>query len=151
MPSYRRIWAVIAELLVAFSVAAVVQGQATFSSQTYPLTQVPSQVVTGDFNGDGRPDVAVMSVTGGTVSILLANADGTLSVARDSPAITPAYSCVLCSFFPGIAVGDVNGDGKLDLVLADSYNPAGPSINVLLGNGDGTFGPAISTVMNFLV
>ena len=151
MPGYKRIWAVIAEVLVTFSVTAAAQGQVTFSSQTYPLTQTPFQVVTGDFNGDGRPDVAVMSVTAGTVSILLANADGTLSAAHDFPAITPQFSCVLCSFFPGIAVGDVNGDGKLDLVLADSYNPAGPSINVLLGNGDGTFGSAISTVINSVI
>src|SRR5579859_110846 len=56
---------------------------------------MPSQVVTGDFNGDGRQDVAVLSMTGGTVSILLANADGTLSAARDIPAVTPG------GFLPG--------------------------------------------------
>ena len=142
---------VLAAIFVIVGTSIASNAQVTFSSQTYALAHTPFQVVAGDFNGDDRPDVAVMSIAGGTVSILLANADGTFSAAHDFPAITPQFSCLLCSYFPGIAVGDVNGDGKLDLVLADSYNPAGPSINVLLGNGDGTFGPAISTVMSFLV
>jgi hypothetical protein len=50
-----------------------------------------------------------------------------------------------------MVVADVNGDGKLDLVVADPNNPTGPSINVLPGNGDGTFGPPVITAMNFLV
>lgn len=103
-------------------------------------------MVSGDFNGDGRPDLAVLSLTGGTVSILLANADGTFSAATDFPAITPPGGS-----FQGIAVGDVNGDGKLDLIVGDALNAAGPSVNVLLGNGDGTFQPAVVTVLNFLV
>jgi hypothetical protein len=152
MTDYRRICTVIAQLLVVFSLTVAAQGQVIFSSQTYPLTQTPFQVVTGDFNGDGKPDVAVLSTIGGTISILLANADGTFSPARDFPAISPQnFSSFSGSSFQGIAVGDVNGDGKLDLVTADPANPAGPSLNVLLGNGDGTFEPATVTELDFLV
>jgi len=128
------------------SLSARSSAQITFSSRTYALKNPASLMVSGDFNGDGRPDLAVLSPLGGTVSILLANADGTFSTATDFPAITPPGGS-----FEGIAVGDVNGDGKLDLIVGDPVNSAGASVNVLLGNGDGTFGAAIVTVLNFLV
>jgi hypothetical protein len=114
--------------------------QVTFSTQAYPIKQAPYQVTTGDFNGDGKPDVAVLSLAGGTVSILLNNGDGTFASAVDFPAITPQVFIGLS--FRGIAVGDINGDNKLDLIAT---NP-GASVNVLLGRGDGTFQPPISTL-----
>src|SRR4029077_15371873 len=66
--------------------------QVSFSPQTYALKNQPFQVVSGDFNGDARPDVAILSTAAGTVSILLTSADGTLSAARDFPAIPPPAS-----------------------------------------------------------
>ena len=89
-------------------------------------------VVTADFNGDGKLDLAVTGTNAQNnpvVYILLGNGDGTFQ----SPVAYPI------SFSPTIvapmATGDFNGDGKLDLVTGQS---------VLLGNGDGTFQPAIS-------
>lgn len=122
-------------------------GQVSFSTQAYPVAE-PSQVATGDFNGDGKPDVAVLSLVGGTVSILLNNGDGTFAPAVDFPALTPQGEGVPWIFY-GIAVGDMNGDNRPDLVVgkpgAFPSNNVGGSVNVLLGNGDGTFQRPIIT------
>jgi hypothetical protein len=94
-----------------------------------------ASVTVADLNGDGKLDLAVPS-SGGTVSILLGNGDGTFQPAVNYPAgYAPA----------SVAVGDFNGDGKLDLAVANFGIPccSGPrgSVAILLGNGDGTFQP----------
>jgi len=86
-------------------------------------------VVVGDFNGDGIPDLAVANPEAGSirVSILLGNGDGTFQAPVGYNAGSdPAY----------LAVGDFNGDGKMDLAVV---NTSSDSVSVLLGNGDGTF------------
>jgi FG-GAP-like repeat len=92
-----------------------------------------------DANGDGRLDVVVANICGdsacttkGSVGIMLGNGDGTFQpVATYGSAA--GYS---------IAVADVNGDGKLDVLVSSGYGiyplPLG-SVGVMLGNGDGTF------------
>jgi hypothetical protein len=92
----------------------------------YPLGSQPANVTIGDFNGDGKPDLA-LSIPGlNTVSILLNNGDGTFQAHVDYP--TGAV--------PGaIATGDFNGDGKLDIITATSAG-----FSLLPGKGDGTFG-----------
>ena len=83
------------------------------------------QIVSGDFNGDGKLDVVVSSNV--FASILLGNGDGTFQ----SPISLPA------NLYP-IVAGDFNGDGKLDLAgLENGYT----DVLVMLGNGDGTFQP----------
>jgi hypothetical protein len=86
----------------------------------------------GDFNGDGRLDLAVAN---DNVSVLLGNGDGTFQVAQNYP---------VGSYPSSVVVGDVNGDGVPDLVVTsgtwrDDFITASGTVRVLLGKGDGTF------------
>lgn len=102
----------------------------------------PPSIVTGDFNGDGKLDLAV-SNDSGDVYILLGNGDGTFTQAPGSPVRAGALHPL------GLVAGDFNGDGKLDLAeINTGVNPAseissgssfGDAVRILLGNGDGTF------------
>ena len=88
-------------------------------------------IVTADFNGDGKLDLAVTDSGGNAVMILLGNGDGTFGV----PTTIPVGNQ------PGaIVAADFNNDGKLDLAVA---NFADGTITLLLGNGDGTFTQAV--------
>jgi len=105
-------------------------GDGTFQPQvTYKGGDAPWQVAVGDFNGDGKSDLAVTREgKPGLVSILLGNGDGTF---RPQLKVLAGHN----PFY--IAVGDFNGDGITDLLVAGE----GPKIATtsLLGNGDGTF------------
>jgi hypothetical protein len=103
---------------------------------TYPVGVEPWAVVTGDFNGDGRPDLAVANSASNSVSILRGNANGTFLAAQHFATGGRPVS---------LAVGDFNGDGKLDLVTADADWSA---VSVLLGNGNGTLQAATNFVVN---
>ncbi len=102
------------------------------TDEYYPTGIGPTAIVAGDFNGDGKLDMAVANGNpytrpDQTVSVLLGNGDGTFQSHADYPT----------GNFPiSIASGDFNGDGKQDLVTA---NHDDDTVSVLLANSDGTF------------
>src|SRR5205807_1525829 len=114
----------------AFPGPAAAQTVSFVTRVDYAVGANPSSVAVGDFNGDGRPDLAVANYSSNTVSVLLGNSDGTFQ---------PALTFATAGFNPEyVAVGDVNRDGRLDLAVAHSGSTLG-TVAVLLGNGDGTF------------
>jgi len=129
------------DLIVANSDAIGVllgNGDSTFKpAVSYTLgagTSGLQSAVVADVNGDGKPDVLVAIRSAnfgeGGAGVLLGNGDGTFQ----APAVYDSGGQSAWS----IAVGDVNGDKKPDLMLA---NADSNSVGVLLGNGDGTFQP----------
>jgi hypothetical protein len=113
----------------------VAQSSIPFNApRDYVVGQFPESVVVADFNGDGRPDIAVANfLQSNSVSVLLQNSDGTFQTAVNYSVGRGPIS---------LQVGDFNGDGKLDLAL---INQNDNTLAVLLGNGDGTFQPEVLT------
>ncbi len=144
------------------------QAPRTVASGSYP----PSAVV-GDFNGDGKLDLVVGNYSSGDERVFLGNGDGTFRAGTTfslpgqfppgytgSAPVTQGHPSV--AWGDSVAVGDLNNDGKLDLVvLGETAVPTGyysyygypiertnGYVNVLLGNGDGTFATASTTLTN---
>jgi hypothetical protein len=108
----------------------------------YPVVSSPIEVVTGDFNGDGKVDIAVLgrSSSSTAVSILLGNRNGTFQPQKITPVLTSA------ALRAGFVAGDFNHDGKLDLATPIEGPQVGVfSVAMLPGNGDGTFGTPIDS------
>jgi hypothetical protein len=103
-------------------------GDGTFTAgPTFPLFgQNVNNAAVADFNGDGKPDLAISLPDADEIQILLGNGDGSFTPSLPIPAIGVFV----------VATGDFNRDGKADLVLVNT----GPgTVSILLGNGDGTF------------
>ena len=105
------------------------------SATRYSTGGPPTSVAVADVNNDGNPDIVLAecpypncTAGPGTVSVFLGNGDGTFedAVSYESGGLNPT----------AVAVADVNGDGKPDILVTHEDSP---SMGVLLGNGDGTF------------
>jgi len=111
------------------------KGNGGFGSGDYYRTRgTPWWLAAGDLNGDGRPDLVVPNAEmkgPGHVSVLTARVDRTFR-RHDYRAGTSPLSA---------AIGDLNGDGRADLAVA---NQGSNDVSVLLGNGDGSFQPAVA-------
>ncbi len=87
----------------------------------------------GDINGDGLPDVVFTSTSTNRIGVGLADGRGGFP--------TPGFAALVATDQPaGIAVGDLNKDGKLDLAYVGESSGR---LCVRIGNGDGTFGPEL--------
>jgi hypothetical protein len=109
-------------------------GDGTFGpATTTSLLPGATSVVVGDFNRDGKPDLAVTSGLNDSVEILQGNGDGTFQA---NPLIIPVGTQQNFAASQSVAAADFLHNGKLDLAVA---NPGSNTVSVLLGNGDGTF------------
>jgi hypothetical protein len=99
-------------------------GDGTFQTHVdYPIGTLAESVVTGDFNGDGKLDLAVVPLVSQCVFILLGNGDGTFQAA--------VPNCPTGVSQGGLAIGDLNNDGMMDLVT-----PTTTGYSVLLQQSD---------------
>jgi hypothetical protein len=102
-------------------------------TSNYAVAGTPHDVRTGDLTGDGNLDLAVTGQNSGFVSILPGGGNGSFAGPIDVAAAVNTYA---------LGVADLNGDGKADIVVSDNAAPS-PRVDVLLGNGDGTFGARV--------
>jgi hypothetical protein len=111
------------------------RGDGTFqAAPAVPVGQNPLAIAVADLNGDNCKDLVVANTNQnnmsqpGSISVLLGQCDGTFQIAPELPVGVRPIS---------VAVGDLNGDGLLDLAVANQFE--NPPISIRLGNGDGTF------------
>jgi hypothetical protein len=110
-------------------------GGGSFSAATgspFAVGTSPTSVVVADINHDGRADIITANSGTNNVSVLLGNVGGGFTAATGSP-------FAVGSSPRSVAVADVNGDGKLDIVTANSGSN---NVSVLFGDGSGSFGAA---------
>ncbi len=91
------------------------------------MDEAPVSLKAGDLDGDGKPDLAVASYGGDSVSVLLNQGSGTFA----APVRYAVGNAPL-----GLTTADLNGDGKLDLAVASEYSE---SFHVLINDGSGSF------------
>jgi len=105
-------------------------GSGTFTGATsIPVGSTPRDVVSGDFNNDGIPDLAVANYASSSVSVRLGNGLG---------GFTGTENLMVSSNPNAIAVADFNGDGKQDLAISIASSPP-RRVSIRFGNGLGSF------------
>jgi hypothetical protein len=95
-------------------------------------------IVVGDFNNDGKPDIAV--IDNPYISVLLGNGDGTFQPPSDNDSFVGAE---------WLAVGDFNNDHKLDVIASGQFG-GNDQFAVFLGNGDGTLQSALTYPLTYI-
>ena len=104
---------------------------------------VAEPATVADVDGDNKLDVLVPNFAGNKVTVMLGDGNGAFTL-KSSPA-TVSNNPI------DIGVGDFNSDGKLDMVVATIGSSSnGNTVDVLMGNGDGTFQPAFAVTTNYL-
>ena len=103
-----------------------------FDEVVLPVGDGPASLAIADVNHDGHPDILVANTKSQTLSVLLGDGHGHFHPA-------PGAACATGPGPNDIATGDFNGDGNLDLAIA---NTGTPNLTILLGDGKGGFAPA---------
>ena len=121
---------------IALLTAAIGRSQISFLPPTSSPTQGgPVALVTADFNGDGKADLAISETGSHALAIWLGNGDGTFQQSASYPVAT---TCQLTS----LSAGDFTGDHKPDVLGICQFSN---QVLVFPSHGDGTFGTAVST------
>jgi hypothetical protein len=124
-------------LLVVFLLPLIGPAETFKNPQFVATGSTPSNVIEGDVNGDGKPDLIYTDINNtdfnARIHILLNQGNGEFQPGQSIVGSTEAYGAY--------EAADVNSDGKLDLILL--FGGATPALAVALGNGDGTFQPLI--------
>jgi hypothetical protein len=109
----------------------------------YTLISGQAKLVAGDFDGNGKTDLALVGGTQGTLPVAFSNGDGTFRVTNDSPGTFATWAAEMFKFtsFPGpqVLVGDFDGNGTDDIALIMPPGIGWTSIPVAFSNGNGTF------------
>ncbi len=111
-------------------------GDGTFQKEVdYPISCSGFSSVVADINRDGKLDI-LSACTNGTVAVLLGQGDGTF--------VNGTSSALPYDSLTNLQLADLNGDGRLDLATVTADNSGNQTLNITLGNGDGTFQPPIA-------
>ncbi len=105
----------------------VCNGALFSEGQDVPVGNLPFSVAVGDFNRDGKQDMATANYAGNDVSVRLGNGDGTFNAGN---------SITVGNNPNAVAVGDFNGDGKQDIAVSNFFSN---TVSIRLGDGDGGF------------
>lgn len=114
----------------------VVHAEKFHTAKVIPTNTPPGALAAGDLNGDGEADLVYV---GTVVHILISNGDGTF---QPETILDPGMTT------GAVAIADVNGDGHPDVLAVGGGGTTTATVNVFLGNGDGTFQtPALTSVV----
>lgn len=112
--------------------ASIAEGNGIFETDAnYTTGDSPEDVVLADFDNDGFTDIAVGNTSDATISVFINNGDATYAAAVNYASGGTTLR--------GLAAGDVDGDGYVDLVATNNLISGNANIKVLTNDGDGTF------------
>ncbi len=126
------------QLLISRTHGGSVPGVSFAAPQSYTVGSLPFNSTLADFNGDTILDMAVANSGTNTITVLLGNGDGTFTV-------PPTSTYTVGNEPVALVAADFNGDHIMDLAVANELGKgAGQCLSILIGNGDGTFKPAVN-------